>query len=178
MTAAVTAYVAVGSNVDPARHIPDALDRLMGFDDLAVAASSTFYRTPPLEGGGHPVYRNGVWALRTALPPRDMKYGVLREVETALGRVRGDDPNAPRPIDLDLLLYGEVVSDAPDLRLPAPEIAERAFVAVPLLEVAPGLRLPDGTPLGRIASALDDDGLVPDAALTASLRNLLAKGTG
>mgnify|MGYP003574350153 CR=1 FL=1 len=145
----IVAYVAVGSNINPERNVPwalVALARLVEIQDV-----STCYRTPPLGDPSQPEFVNGVWRIATTIEPRRLKYEVLRGVESALGRVRGNDRFAPREIDLDLVLYGELVIDEPGLILPDPEILERPFVAVPLVEIEPELVLPGGGP--RLADA-------------------------
>jgi len=134
-------FVAVGSNVDPERNIPAALRSLKRF--APVTATSTFFRTPPLSRPEQPMFYNGVWQLHTTRSPRELKFEVLRCIETELGRERTEDRHAPRPIDLDLILYGDRVIGESDLCVPDPEICQRPFIAIPLLELAPHLVLPD-----------------------------------
>lgn len=136
----VQAYVAVGSNIDPQGNILAALELL--HSQARITGVSTFYRTEPLGSSGQDDFLNGVWGIVTALGPREVKFGVLRQIEDRLGRIRSQDKYGPRTIDLDLVLYGQAVVDEPDLRLPAPDIT-RPFVAIPLLELAPNLVLPD-----------------------------------
>ena len=136
----VTSYIAVGSNIAPRKNIARALDLLKG--RVEVRSSSTFYRTKPLLRENQSVFYNGVWGIRTGLSPRELKFDVLRGIEDTLGRVRTGDPHAARTIDLDLILYGETVIDEPDLRIPDKDITTRAFIAVPLLELAPDLVIP------------------------------------
>lgn len=141
MSGKVRAYVAVGANIAPEHHIPEALVRLAGTVELQ--AVSTFYWTEPLGGKDQPAYLNGVAALDTTLTARALKFDVLRPTEASLGRIRTADAYAPRPIDLDIAVFGAQVWHEPDLRIPDPEIRERPFVAVPLLELAPDLTFPD-----------------------------------
>ncbi|MFW6133898.1 MAG: 2-amino-4-hydroxy-6-hydroxymethyldihydropteridine diphosphokinase [Planctomycetota bacterium] len=139
MTAeAQRAFVAVGSNLAPRRNIPDALERLRR--RATVTRSSTFYRTEPVGPPDQPEFVNGVWELSGAGAPRDLKRQ-LRAVEAACGRVRTAERYAPRPIDLDLVLFGDRVADEPDLKLPHPDLW-RAFVGACVLELAPDLRVP------------------------------------
>lgn len=140
----VTAYVAVGSNVEPRRNVPAAVELLRG--QVEVCGVSTFYRTAAIGPDGQPRpgdedFLNGVLAVRTARPARELKFDVLRTIEDRLLRVRSADKYAPRTIDLDLVLYGQAVIDEPDLRIPARDV-DRPFVALPLLELAPELVLP------------------------------------
>ncbi|MFP4057025.1 MAG: 2-amino-4-hydroxy-6-hydroxymethyldihydropteridine diphosphokinase [Candidatus Brocadiia bacterium] len=169
----VDAYLAVGSNVEPEANIPRALE-LLG-RRVRLVATSTFYRTAPLERPRQPPFANGAWHIRTELGARELKFRLLRRVEARLGRVRTGDRFAPRPIDLDLALYGEAVIEEPDLRVPDPHIRRRAFLAVPLLELAPDIVLPDtGERLAELPAAASRDDLVPHEELTATLRRRLA----
>jgi 2-amino-4-hydroxy-6-hydroxymethyldihydropteridine diphosphokinase len=162
------ACVAVGSNIEPERSIAGALVLLRAKVDLR--ALSTFYRTAPLGSPGAPPFINGAARIETDLSARELKLGVLRGIEEALGRVRGSDRNAPRTIDLDLIWFGGQVIAEPDLVIPDPEILTRAFIALPLAELMPGLVLPGGVPLEEIAEALPLGDMTPLEALTKRLR--------
>jgi 2-amino-4-hydroxy-6-hydroxymethyldihydropteridine diphosphokinase len=165
----VRAFIAVGSNIDAERNVTSALE-LLG-RRVRIVAVSRFYRTPALGAPGSPDFLNGAVEIETELEPRDLKRLVLLEVERELGRERGVEKNAPRTIDLDLVLHGGVVCSADGLELPAPEILERAFVALPLLELEPELVLP-GTdrPLGELAAGLSSSEMVPAELFNARLR--------
>ncbi|MFH2006711.1 MAG: 2-amino-4-hydroxy-6-hydroxymethyldihydropteridine diphosphokinase [bacterium] len=175
----VTCYVGVGSNIEPQVHVPAALEGLLS--RMEVTGSSTFYRTAPAGRPEQADYVNGVWAVRTHLAPGPLK-ALLRELEVRLGRRRTADRFASRTIDLDLLLHGDTVRVGGGLDLPDPDVRHRAFVAVPLLELAPELRLPDtGEPLARVVDRLGTDGLEALEALealTAALRTRLATASG
>lgn len=171
---AVTAYIAVGSNIEPHKNVPAALGMLQ--QTVKVSAVSTFYRTPAIGRIGQPEFVNGVWRIETNLPVRTLKYTVLRGIESALGRVRSDDRYADRTIDLDVILYGETVLDENGIVLPDPDILCRPFLAVPLLELEPGIALP-GTGL-RLADhpvALEGGSMEPLRDLTGQLRRMLKK---
>jgi 2-amino-4-hydroxy-6-hydroxymethyldihydropteridine diphosphokinase len=143
---AVDAFVAIGSNINPEENITRALTALK--THASITAVSTFYRTAAVDRPDQPDFANGVIKIRTARPPREVKFDVLRKIEDQLGRVRSADKHAARPIDLDLILYGAMVIDKPDLHLPDPTVRIYPFVAVPLLELACDLVLPDTrTPL-------------------------------
>jgi len=171
------AFLAVGSNLEPEKHIPAALEKLRA--RLRVTAVSTFYRTAALTdparagqaGAPGPHFLNGVVRVETDLPPRIVKFEILRRIEDELGRVRAADRYASRTIDLDLVLYGNVALDEPGLRLPGPDIRTRSFIAVPLLELAPELVLPDtGERLAELAVAHDLTGLEARGEFTKVLR--------
>src|SRR6516162_3229307 len=134
------AFIGVGSNIGPEHNIRDALRRLAQSSHLA--SISTFYRTPAIGRPEAPDFYNGVVAIETDLPPVILKRTTLRGIETALSRHWSADKYAARTIDLDLLLYGDSVLSNDELTLPDPDILARAFIAVPLHEIAPDLILP------------------------------------
>ncbi len=136
----MVAYVAVGSNIEPQENVARALELLSR--SVQIDAVSTFYWTEPVGRADQPAYLNGVVQLQTSIPPRVLKFEVLRAVEADLGRIRTDDKYAPRAIDLDILLYGRVVIDQPDLKLPDPDIWSRPFLAKALADLAPDLEMP------------------------------------
>jgi 2-amino-4-hydroxy-6-hydroxymethyldihydropteridine diphosphokinase len=164
-------FVAVGSNIDPEAKIKGAL-ALLG-KRAALVAISSFYRTEPLKGNssdpGGPYY-NGVVEIETPLAPLEVKNSLLRGIEDSLGRVRSADRFGARSIDLDLILYGDTLLDGGGLRLPSPEILERAFVAVPLAELAPELTLPGtGLTIADIAGSFDPGDMVDLSRFTEEL---------
>jgi 7,8-dihydro-6-hydroxymethylpterin-pyrophosphokinase len=115
---------------------------------------------------------NGVVEVATRRRPRALKRH-LRRIEHALGRVRTADRDADRTIDLDLVLYDDLVVRSADLVLPDPEIGARAFLASPLHELAPELVLPDErTPIRELALALGTAGLCELSELTSKLKGL------
>ena len=132
------AYIALGSNLgDRAATLRRALDLLHDPPTVSVEAASSFRDTIPVDappGSGH--YLNAAARLATTLGPWAL-LARLMEVEQALGRRRPDRLNAPRPIDLDLLLYDELILDDPRLTLPHPRMASRPFVLEPLREIMP-----------------------------------------
>jgi 2-amino-4-hydroxy-6-hydroxymethyldihydropteridine diphosphokinase len=164
-------YIAVGSNIEPHDNILNALIALKTY--VTIEAVSNFYRTSAVGGHKQPDFINGVVKIRTDRNPRQLKFDVLRKIEEKLGRVRCEDKFAPRTIDLDVILYGTTVSDEPDLRLPDPSICSYPFVAVPLLELASELILPDTkTPLADEPAAKLKTGLYLEAEFTKRLRRL------
>jgi 2-amino-4-hydroxy-6-hydroxymethyldihydropteridine diphosphokinase len=150
-----TAYVALGANLgQPAQAIGDAIERLGELPGTTVTACSSLYRTAPLDASG-PDYINAVAEISTNLPAPDL-LAHLQALELQAGRER-PYPNAPRTLDLDLLLYGGGRIDSPRLQVPHPRMNDRAFVLVPLAELAPhlvpqdSLRRVSGQVLARFA---------------------------
>lgn len=170
-------YIAFGSSIDPEQNIPDALDLLNA--RCAVLAVSRMYRSRALDRPGDPDFVNGVCEVRTALPPRALKYDILREIERRLGRVRTKDAYAPRTIDLDIALYRDAVIEEPGLAVPDPDIASRPFLAVPLLELAPDLVLPGtGVRLADAVRGMDAGELAPAENVAGALRKRSTNESG
>ena len=131
----VTAYVALGANLgDAARVLRDALQTLDRTPGLRLLKASSLYRTAPIDSSG-PDYLNAVAEVGTTLGAPAL-LAALQATENAAGRERPYH-NAPRTLDLDLLLYGSARIESPDLTVPHPRMWERAFVLVPLKEIAP-----------------------------------------
>lgn len=134
---AVTAYVALGANLgDAAQTLRDALASLDHAPGIRLLKASSLYRTAPIESSG-PDYINAVAEVSTTLTAPDL-LTALQSIENAAGRER-PYRNAPRTLDLDLLLYGDARIESPTLIVPHPRMRERAFVLVPLSELAPTL---------------------------------------
>jgi 2-amino-4-hydroxy-6-hydroxymethyldihydropteridine diphosphokinase len=133
----VTAYVGLGANLgDPVQAVLDAITRLAELPHTSVMRESSLYRTAPIESTG-PHYINAVVEIATRLTALELLDG-LQEIEAEAGRQR-PYRNAPRTLDLDLLLYGNDRIDSADLQVPHARMNERAFVLVPLAEIAPHL---------------------------------------
>ena len=136
------AYVGLGSNLeDPQGQVRRALDELAHITDTRVTVRSPLYKSAPLGPQDQPDYINAVAALDTALTPLAL-LAALRRIEQRHGRVRDGTRWGPRSLDLDILLYGDVVMDTPELTLPHPGLPERAFVLYPLFDIAPHLAVP------------------------------------
>jgi 2-amino-4-hydroxy-6-hydroxymethyldihydropteridine diphosphokinase len=132
------AYVGVGSNLDqPASHVRRALDEIGAIRGTQLQGKSSLYRSAPMGHAAQPDFVNAVAALETALSANDLLQE-LQAIEKRHGRERSF-ANAPRTLDLDLLLFGNERIAAQGLVVPHPRMHERAFVLRPLLEVAPGL---------------------------------------
>ena len=138
---AATAYIALGSNLgDSAATVRDAIRELGSLPSTRLVRSSSLYRTGAIADTPQPEYVNAVAEIGTGLAPAVLLAELL-EIESQHGR-RRSVPDAPRTLDLDLLLYGEEVIDQPGLRVPHPRMHQRAFVLMPLLEIAPDARIP------------------------------------
>lgn len=134
-------FIAVGSNMgDRARLMSEAIGLLSSILETVRVAS--FYETLPREVVDQPPFLNTVVAARTALSPEELLAKTC-DIEKKLGRVRDEDrPKGPRPIDLDILLYGTQVIQSEKLCVPHPRMIERKFVLIPLVEIDPCLRHP------------------------------------
>jgi 2-amino-4-hydroxy-6-hydroxymethyldihydropteridine diphosphokinase len=155
MTTPRRALVVLGSSIEPEQNLPAAVRLLAVLPGVAVVGASAVYESPPLDRPGDPWFQNAALALETTLSPAGLR-ATFREVEAALGRVRGHDPYAPRPIDVDLVAFEGVEGEVAGIRLPDPDIARRAFLAVPLAEVAPDwVDASFGRSLGEIAAGFD-----------------------
>jgi 2-amino-4-hydroxy-6-hydroxymethyldihydropteridine diphosphokinase len=134
------AYVGIGSNLeDPVRQVREALDELDRLPHTRVVKKSSLYRSAPMGHAEQPDFINAVAQLETGLPAERL-LAELQEIEARHGRKRSF-PNAPRTLDLDILLYGELSLDLPSLKIPHPRMHERAFVLRPLLEISPELQM-------------------------------------
>ena len=136
-------FIAVGSNIDPFANVPAALSLLK--ESVNLDAVSSFYQTEPFGNAEQPSFVNGVFLVATSMAPRELKFEVLRDIEHRLGRKRTQDKCAPRTIDLDMVLYDDLIMDEPDMVIPDPDIYKRAYLAVPVCELCPQLIIPGGS---------------------------------
>ena len=158
------AYLGLGSNLGDRRALlRQAIDAL-DWGDITVTQRSRVYETTPVGGPeGQPEFLNQVIAVDTALDARGL-WERCSAVEAALGRSRDHEPRwGPRTIDIDLLIFGDEIVLEPDLVVPHPRMHERAFVLIPLAEIAPDARIGDLGPAGELALGLDADGSVRPA---------------
>lgn len=158
---AVGAFVALGGNQGPVREtLGRAIEALSGLPDTALGPCSAIYRTPAWGLADQPDFLNAVVRLDTRLAPDALMAALLR-IEQGLGRLRGGEgPRwGPRCIDLDLLLYGDLVLEAPGLSLPHPRLHERAFVLVPLAEIAPWQPVPGRGRVRDLLATVDVSGI-------------------
>jgi 2-amino-4-hydroxy-6-hydroxymethyldihydropteridine diphosphokinase len=135
------AYVGIGSNLDqPRSHVLLAFEDLGRIPDTGVVKRSSLYRSGPVGYADQPDFVNAVAEIQTGLPASRL-LAELKEIEARHGR-RRSFRNAPRPLDLDILLYGELTMTLAHLTLPHPRMHERAFVLKPLYELAPHASIP------------------------------------
>lgn len=135
------AYVALGSNLaQPEAQVNQAFDALARLPDSHLVARSSLYRSAPVGYADQPDFINAVARIETRLAPHDLLQSLLG-IELECGRVR-EFRNAPRTLDLDLLLYEDLQFHEPGLTLPHPRMHERAFVLLPLLEIDPECAIP------------------------------------
>lgn len=150
------AWIGLGSNLDvPSAHVERALDELDGLPLTRRRDASSLYATRPVGPADQPDFINAVARLETRLSPLAL-LDQLQALEQRHGRVRGQRWG-PRTLDLDLLLFDEQHLVTPRLTLPHPEMTRRAFVLVPLAEIAPSLVLPDGRDIASLTAALSDE---------------------
>ncbi len=155
---AVTAFIGIGANLGDARaNVLDAVERLRRLPGVTLEAVSSLYRTAPIDSSGDD-YINAVARLSTGLPAQAL-LEALFEIEQAHGRERPYF-NAPRTLDLDLLLYGDEQISTATLTVPHPRMHQRAFVLMPLLELAPGVVLPGLGAAANFAASVSDQGII------------------
>lgn len=146
-----TAYIALGSNLqDPASQVKKAFAALQQLPQTRLIRCSSLYHTPPVGYDNQPDFINAAAQLETTLQPEALLQALLA-IETGFGRER-PFPNAPRVLDLDLLLYDDLRLQTPTLTLPHPRMQERGFVLFPLAEIAPEAHIPGQ---GRVIDLLE-----------------------
>lgn len=156
----VAVFVALGSNLgDPRARVEQGFAALAALPQSMLRARSRLYRTPPWGIIDQPDFVNAAACLETALQPRQLLDALLA-IEARAGRVRGVR-NGPRTLDLDLLLYGDQVIATPDLMVPHPRLHERAFVLLPLADIAPELDVPGQGRVSGLLARVDTRGCVP-----------------
>jgi 2-amino-4-hydroxy-6-hydroxymethyldihydropteridine diphosphokinase len=146
------AYVGLGANLDePRRQVEAALGELAAVPRTRLLKVSSLYRSAPMGHADQPEFVNAVAEVDTGLGAAAL-LGELQAIEARHGR-RRSFANAPRTLDLDLLLFGNEVLSEPDLTVPHPRMHERGFVLTPLVEVAPEISIPGKGPARRFAAA-------------------------
>jgi 2-amino-4-hydroxy-6-hydroxymethyldihydropteridine diphosphokinase len=152
-------YVGLGSNLEqPALQVRRALEALPTLTRTRLVSQSALYGSKPWGLAEQPDFVNAVAALLTQLTAQQF-FQSLRALETQLGRTPTRVQFGPRRIDLDLLVFGQLQLDTPELKLPHPGIMQRNFVLFPLLEVAPDLMIPGNARVGEIAAQISPGGI-------------------
>ena len=163
-------FLSVGSNLgDRLECLRQAVEHLRAMDQVDFLGASALYRTEPWEKRPGQQLDDDAWffncavEIETSLDP-DALLDRLQDVERRLGRTRGpgtpeDHRYEPRPLDIDILLYGDRVIREPHLIVPHPRLAERAFVMVPLLEIAPDVVVPGAGRVADLVKAVDASGM-------------------
>lgn len=156
----IRAFVGLGGNQgDVETTLVEALWAVDALPQTTIQRQSAFYRTPAWGKTDQPAFLNAVVELRTRMPAKVLLESLLA-IEERFGRVRSEiDRWGPRVLDLDLLAYGDEVIDEPGLTLPHPHLHERAFVLVPLAEIAPGLVIPGRGEVASLLAAVDVSGI-------------------
>ena len=154
----VTAYVALGANLEaPVAQVKAGIAALAALPRTRLIAQSSLYRTAPVGYADQPDYINAVAAVETALAARELLDALLA-IELEHGRVR-KFANAPRTLDLDVLLYGAAQVREEGLTIPHPRMHERAFVLAPLAEIAPRCTIPGRGAVDDLLRGLDAGGV-------------------
>jgi 2-amino-4-hydroxy-6-hydroxymethyldihydropteridine diphosphokinase len=157
-TAAVEAFVGLGANLDnPLQQVRQALSELDAIEHTRVLAASSLYRSVPVGYAEQPDFINAVARLQTRLLPREL-LDALHVIENRHGR-RRSVRNAPRTLDLDLLSYGMLVVHEEGLTLPHPRMHERAFVLLPLAEIAPDALVPGHASISQLLAQVERSGV-------------------
>lgn len=154
------AVIAIGSNLGERRsNLQGAVETLADTPEVWVTAVSPVYETAPVDAPeGSRDFLNAVVLLDTTLSARTLLERALA-VESAYGRERGTEANAPRTLDVDLIVVGDRRADEPDLVLPHPRAAERAFVLVPWLDVEPDAEIPGAGPVTELVEKTGREGV-------------------
>ncbi|QRX84624.1 2-amino-4-hydroxy-6-hydroxymethyldihydropteridine diphosphokinase [Glaciimonas sp. PAMC28666] len=153
----VTAYIGIGGNLGDAKaQVLDAITQLGRLPETSLSAQSSLFRTAPIDSSGDD-YVNAVVRLETLLAPHALLQ-VLQEIEQRFGRER-PYPNAPRTLDLDLLLYAALTIADATLTVPHPRMMQRAFVLIPLLQIDPFITIPGHGPAHQFTPLVADQSI-------------------
>ncbi|MDC0422925.1 2-amino-4-hydroxy-6-hydroxymethyldihydropteridine diphosphokinase [Methylophilaceae bacterium] len=134
-------FIGLGSNLDnPQQKIKDAIDLIEGIDDINIIATSSLYETPPVGFLDQPNFINAVIQISSSINYNSLLIKLL-DIELKFGRIR-KKKNGPRTLDLDILLFDDLILKSESLIIPHPRMHERLFVLIPLLEISPAIKIP------------------------------------
>ncbi|TCS36799.1 2-amino-4-hydroxy-6-hydroxymethyldihydropteridine diphosphokinase [Paucimonas lemoignei] len=157
MATEVTAYIGIGANLGDARkQVEEAIAALNKLPQTRLLAQSSLFRTAPVDAAGDD-YINAVASIKTGLSAQDL-LEQLQALEQAAGRER-PYRNAPRTLDLDILLYGDQIIATPTLTVPHPRLTQRAFALIPLIQIAPFIAIPGHGPAHQFAPQVADQAI-------------------
>jgi len=153
------AYIGLGSNLyAPKQQLLSALEEIKTLPQSQFIGRSQLYRSPPMGNTEQPDFINAVAAIDTELEPEQL-LNYLAMIEQLHGRQRNGQKNQPRPLDLDILLYGNVTRETAQLVIPHPRLKERNWVLYPLADISPELVFPDGESLSSLLQKMTDKDL-------------------
>ena len=154
-----TAFIAFGSNLqNPKSQVERAIQSVKNTPNIGLIQTSSLYKTAPVGYDNQDDFVNAVAEIKTNLTPLDLLRTLL-SIENTFGRER-PFPNAPRVLDLDLLLYDDVAISSAELTLPHPRMHERGFVMIPLAEIAPNISISQHGHADELAAKCDNQGVV------------------
>jgi 2-amino-4-hydroxy-6-hydroxymethyldihydropteridine diphosphokinase len=154
-----TAFIALGSNLqDPKSQVERALKTIADSPDIQLIQASSLYKTAPVGYDNQDDFINAVAKIETSLSPLDLLHRLLA-IEHSFGRER-PFPNAPRILDLDVLLYDDMQIDTSELTIPHPRMQARGFVMIPLAEIAPKIRVKHYGNADELAAKCDNQGVI------------------
>jgi 2-amino-4-hydroxy-6-hydroxymethyldihydropteridine diphosphokinase len=154
-----TAFIALGSNLQNPKHqVQQALEAIKSHEEIQFVGASSLYKTAPVGYDNQDDFINAVAEIKTDLTPIELLRSLL-SIENTFGRER-PFPNAPRVLDLDLLLYDDIAMDSEELTLPHPRMHERGFVVIPLAEIAPKLTVGKHGHADELAAKCDNQGII------------------
>ena len=157
--APIEAYIALGSNLsNPRLQVRKAIEQIAQADNITLIKASSLYISKPMGPQDQEDYVNAVVCIETSLPPLDL-LDALQEIENEAGRVRKDERWGARVLDLDMLLFGELVMDTERLTLPHYGMKEREFVILPLDEITHEFILPDGDSVKFLSQSIEHNGI-------------------
>ena len=147
-------FIGLGSNLDnPQQKIKDAIHLINEIDDVNITATSSLYETPPVGFLNQPNFINAVVQISSSINCNELLLKLF-DIERIFGRVR-KEKNGPRTLDLDILLFDDLVLESESLTIPHPRMHERLFVLIPLLEISPIIQIPKYGSANNLISGLN-----------------------